>query len=242
MRLVLVHARANLLQLARYPTFVVPTLLFPALLFAFFGLTQSVARANILMASFAAYAVLSVAFFQFGVGIASDRIDPWETFVRTLPAGACVRFAARVASALAFATASAAVVVGLALATTPARLSAPEWGRFAVVLLAGGIPLALLGIAVGYWVPPKGALAIANLLYLAFAYVGGLWTGPQRLPGSVEAVAPFVPTRQWGDVVWAAAAGRGWGGTHWIALAAYTLLFGCLAVAGYRRDEGERFK
>jgi ABC-2 type transport system permease protein len=214
-RLVLVHARANLLQLARYPTFAVPTLLFPALLFAFFGLTQSNVRANVLMASFAAYAVLSVAFFQFGVGIASDRVDPWETYVRTLPAGAGVRF--------------------------PARLSGAEWARFAFALLAGGIPLALLGIAVGYWVPPKGALAVANLLYLGFAYAGGLWTGPHGLPDAVESAAPFVPTRQWGDVVWAAVEGGPWGGIHWLALTGYGLLFGILAVIGYRRDEGERF-
>jgi ABC-2 type transport system permease protein len=240
-RLVLVHARASLLQLARYPTFAVPTLLFPALLYAFFGLTQSSARANILMASFAAYAVLSVAFFQFGVGIASDRVDPWETFVRTLPVGAGVRFAARVVSALAFAIASAAVVVTLALAATPARLSGVEWGRFALALLAGGVPLALLGIAVGYWVPPKAALAVANVLYLAFAYAGGLWTGPYRLPHAVESAAPFVPTRQWGDVVWASVDSGGWGGVHWLALMAYGVLFGALAVLGYRRDEGERF-
>jgi ABC-2 type transport system permease protein len=152
-----------------------------------------------------------------------------------------VRFAARVVAALTFAIASAAVVIALALATTPARLSGAEWARFAFALLAGGIPLALLGIAVGYWVPPKGALAVANLLYLGFAYAGGLWTGPHGLPDAVESAAPFVPTRQWGDVVWAAVEGGPWGGIHWLALTGYGLLFGILAVIGYRRDEGERF-
>ena len=32
------------------------------------------------MASFAAYAVLGIAFFQFGVGIAAEREEPWESY------------------------------------------------------------------------------------------------------------------------------------------------------------------
>ena len=242
MKLALVHARANLLQLLRYPTFAVPTLLLPAILYAFFGLPQAHDRPNLLMASFAAYAVLSVAFFQFGVGIAADRMDPWEAYLRTLPVTSAARFCARVLAALAFGVGSAAVVVVLALAATSASLGAAAWTRFAVALLAGGVPLALLGIALGYWIPAKGALPVANVLYLAFSYAGGLWTGPSRLPKPVEALSPYLPTRQWGDVVWATVLGGGWGGTHWLALAAYGIVFALLAAWGYRRDEGERFR
>ena len=35
------------------------------------------------------FAVIGVAFFQFGVGIAVDRASPWEAYLRTLPVGPC---------------------------------------------------------------------------------------------------------------------------------------------------------
>ena len=111
-RLVLVHARASTLELLRYPAFSVPTIAFPALFFLFFVAPRSDADPTLLLASFAGFAVLAVAFFQFGVGIAAEREAPWERFVRTLPLRARTRFAARVLSASLFGLASAALVVG----------------------------------------------------------------------------------------------------------------------------------
>jgi ABC-2 type transport system permease protein len=235
------HVKAQTVELARYPAFAVPTLALPAILFLFFGLPRSSGRANVLLASFAAYAVLSVAFFQFGVGIAGERARPWEVFVRTLPVGIVTRLCARAVSALAFATASAAIVVVVALVTTDAQLSRGEWARLAIALLAGSVPFTALGVALGYWVAAKGALPVANILYLSLAYVGGLWTGPSGLPDLVTQVARGLPTREWAQVLWPAATGRAWSITPWLVLGAYTVAFSLLAAWGYRRDEGQRY-
>jgi len=70
-KLVLLHARASTLELLRYPAFSVPTLAFPALFFLLFVSPRTEADPTLLLASFAGFAVLAVAFFQFGVGIAS---------------------------------------------------------------------------------------------------------------------------------------------------------------------------
>ncbi len=242
MRLALVHARFGTLELLRYPSFSAPTLALPAVFFVFFALPRAGGREAVLLASFAAYAVLSVAFFQFGVGIATDRARPWETYVRTLPVGAGARMAARALSAIVFAAASVGVVVVVAVPTTSPDIDLPAWGRLAVALAAGSVPFTLLGIALGYWLPAKGALPVANILYLTLSYAGGLWTGPTGLPHAVERVAGVLPTRQWGDVLWSAVLGRGWPIGHWLALAGYAVVFGVLGVWGYRRDEGQRFR
>lgn len=242
MRLVLVHTHAQLRELWRYPAFAVPTLLLPALFFLIFVVPRlEAARANAFMAFYAAFAVLGIAFFQFGVGIANERASPWELFLRVLPVSVAARFAARIVAALAFASAAAALVVVVALLTTPAALSAGRWAALAAVLASGAVPCALLGIAIGYWAPPRAALPLANLLYLLLAYAGGLWTGFAALPGAVEHVSPFLPTRQWAEALEAAVDGRAWPPAAAAALAVYTLGFGMLALAGYRRDEGERF-
>lgn len=244
LRLVLVHARAATLELARYPAFSVPTLAFPALFFLLFVAPSRNARADadLLLASFAGFALLAVAFFQFGVGIATERESPWERFLRTLPLRAAVRFAARSVSAGLFGLASSACVVAVALLTTDAGLTGPRWLALATALVLGGIPFALLGIALGYWASPHAALPAANILYLLLSFAGGLWTTPRHLPPTVRAISPFVPTRQFGNLLWGAAEGRLWRPRDWLLLAAWTLAFAVLAAWGYRRDEGRRYR
>jgi ABC-2 type transport system permease protein len=239
-KLALVHARMTVLVFGRHPAFAVPTLLLPTLFFALFGLPDRRVPHQVITASFAAYSVLTVVFFQFGVGIAGERESVWESYLRTLPARLRDRFAGRVLAAVAFAGAGCGLLLAVAGATGYARMSSTEWARFVLALAAGALPLALLGIALGYWMPAKAALPVANVLYLLIAYGGGLWTGP-RLPAPAAAVSPALPTRQWANVLWPAVEGRPWRATSWVALIAFTVAFGALAAWGYRRDEGRRF-
>ena len=242
MRLVWAHTKTGTIELARYPSFSVPTLAFPAALFLLFGSRRSGGAAELALASYAALAVLGVAFFQFGVGIAAERTSHWHSFLQVLPASTTIRFAARVGSAVVFAFAATMPVVVLALATTSARLDARGWALLASALGAGAIPLSLLGIALGYWMTPRGALPLANLLFLGLSYAGGLWNAGPALPRPVAAVSPYLPTRSWGELL-AAAVGQGsWRSTTLIVLGAWGGVFALLAAWGYRRDEGERFR
>ena len=242
MRLALVHARVQVLELVRFPGFTVATLVFPALMFVLFGLPHAKAQPNIMLASYAAFAVLGVGFFQFGVGGAIERATPWHAWLRTLPVPARVRIAARVVSACTFAFAAIAVVVAVALSATAASLSSLSWLRLVVALAAGSLPFVVLGLSIAYWTSPKSALPVANVLYMLLAYAGGLWTGPSDLPRAVQAISPWTPTRQWGDVLWPAVAGAPWSVSHWLVLAAYAAGFTAVAAWGFRRDELQRFR
>jgi ABC-2 type transport system permease protein len=241
-RLALLHARVATLFLLRYPGFAVPTLVFPAMFFLFFASPARGAAATYALCSFAAFAVLGVAFFQFGVGIAGERASPWEAYLRTLPVSAAVRLLARLLSAALFAVASALVVVAAALATTDAHLSPLRWVELACVLLLGIVPFGCLGVALGYWASPRGALPAANLLYLGLAYGGGLWIRPGRLPEPVQAVSPYLPTRHLANALAGVARGSPWALADWVVLAAFSAAFALAAIVGYRRDEGERFR
>jgi ABC-2 type transport system permease protein len=240
-RLALLHARAMTLELVRYPAYLVPTLVLPSVFFLFFVAPGTNGDAAARMATFAGFAVIGVAFFQFGVGIAVERGSPWESYLRTLPIGPFVRVGARLLSAALFAAAAAALLIATAVVATGASLTWGRWLALALALLAGTVPFALLGIALGYWAPPKGALPIANLLYLALSYAGGLWIRPVGLPHAVAAVSPYLPTRALSDALVAAALGLPAAWRSWLALAGFTFLFAGAATLGYRRDEGRRF-
>jgi ABC-2 type transport system permease protein len=244
MNLVLAHFRAEMLGLLRTPAFSVITVLMPGLIFLFVGAAASNDResANLLLASFCIFALLGVAFFQFGVGLAQDRGAPWDAYLRTLPVTPATRFAARLMAATVFALAAVAFVIVLAVTLTDAGMAAGAWVRLVISVLAAAVPAALLGIAVGYWASPKAALPVANILYLAMSFGGGLFIPPDALPGFVDRVSVVLPTRQFGELAWAAVLGLDWPLSAWLWVAAYTVVFGAFAVWGYRRDEGTTYR
>ena len=119
------HVWMNTIELVRLPMYVLPTFAFPVLLFTFFGLPYagSTEAARLLMSSYAAYGVLGVTLFQFGVGIAAERDTSWERFLRVLPVSFAMRLLARVLAALVFALAVAAVVILTAALLTKPNLN-----------------------------------------------------------------------------------------------------------------------
>jgi ABC-2 type transport system permease protein len=237
------YVRTDLRAIMRVPAFLVPTLAFPVLLYVFFGLpyAHDPDTAAVLMASYAAYGVLGVAIFQFGVNIANERGTSWERFMRLLPAPIGIRMASRMATATVFALATSACVVACALLFGHARPSPVGLLALAAVLLAGGLPFTLLGIALGYWSSPKGAVPLANLIYLPLSLGGGLWIPPQFLPKVIAAVSPYLPTRHFGELVWAAVLAQPLPLASVAWLVGYGALFGAIAYFGYRREEARRY-
>ncbi len=244
MQLFSAHLKAQMVELWRSPSYWVPTLLFPAMLYSFFGagFPANSAVAALVMASFTVYAVIGVAFYQFGVGIAQDRESPWEDYLRTLPAGPLPRIAGRIVNAALFAVAAAALVVLTALFMTAPKVSYPGLLLLALVCLLASPPFALLGVALGYWTNAKAAVAVANLIYLPMAYLGGLWLPPHRLPAAVQPLSEVMPTRHFGELAWSAVAGTPLPISSVLWLAAYTAIFGALALWGYRSNERDRYR
>jgi len=238
------YLKVRLLQLVRIPAFVVPTIGFPGLFFYFFSLNRDVGQgtASETLTGFAVFAVLGVAFFQFGVGIAAERALPWERYLRTLPASALPRIAAQLISAFAFGSVAVFIVVLVASAVSDTGIEGTQWVAWSLSLTLGAVPFALFGIALGYWADPRGALPIANVIYLPLSYVGGLWTTAEALPDTLRQVSRFLPTRHFADVVTSVTRNDHLPIASWCWLSTFGVI--CLAIAlwGYRRDEALRFR
>jgi ABC-2 type transport system permease protein len=234
------YFRAALIPLLRTPAYWAPLVIFPSLLFSFFGLgpaRQSPEIANFLLASWSVFAVIGIGFFQFGIGIAQARESKWEDYARTLPAGGAPRLVAQLLSAGVFAAVSLGLLWTLVLFTAPVSLSPLQYARLLGVLLGGLIPFVMIGAALGYTVPSRGAVPIANLLYLPLSYLGGLWIPPQMLPGIVERISPYTPTRQLGELAWATVQDQPLPEGPLLGLAMYAAGAGAWALVMWRRDE-----
>jgi len=243
MRLALAYARAETIQYGRYTPYSIPTLALPAVLMLVFGHQMVEDEPERMVAGFAATALITVALFQFGVGIALSRITPWEAYLRTLPATAPTRIAGRVLAALVFAVATVVVVMVVGAAVYGARFAPWRFWTLILVLVLGSVPFGLAGIALGYWLPPRSAMPIANIVIIPVIVVGFLWTRPpEDFPRGAEIASQLTPTRSWAEVLDSVSTGDHPLPLHHVAaLVAWAVVFFALAWWGYRRDEGEHF-
>jgi ABC-type transport system involved in multi-copper enzyme maturation permease subunit len=157
--------------------------------------------------------------------------------------GAATRIAGRILSALVFAVATVAVVMVVGTAVYGADFVPWRLGALFLTLLLGSVPFGLAGIALGYWLPPRSAMPIANIVIIPVIVVGFLWTRPPNdFPRSADIASQLTPTRSWAEVLDSVSTGDQPLPLHHVAaLAAWTVAFFVLAWWGYRRDEGEQF-
>ena len=198
------HIKIKLVNLFRQPAYIVGTLIFPGLFFLFFAAPNATDhdKANLLLGSFAAFAVIGVAFFQFGIDFAQERHSNWAKYLRTLPVSPLVFQAARmvvagIVTVLAYIT--ACVIVA---ATTPIDMSLGQWFSLTLALMLAMAPFSLLSLGLANYVSESAALPFFNLFYLILSYAGGLWMPPSALPEKVRQISEFLPTRAIGEVAW----------------------------------------
>ncbi|MGW1056688.1 ABC transporter permease [Micromonospora rubida] len=244
MRLALVHARYQLLETIRIPVAVFGSAFFPAVSMLFFVVPfagDDPTGATYATAAMVTFAVMSANIFQYGVGVAEDRAQPWNPYTRTLPAGPAPRFAGRVLAGLTLTLLSLLPVVVIAALLTDARISLGAFGLAVAAVALISVPFTLLGLAIGYALPSKAAIVVAQVVFFPLAFGGGLLSAPGSAPAFVETIAPYLPTRGAVELMWAAV-----GPWHPAPLSVAMLgvwIVGLAALAGwaYRRDEGRRF-
>lgn len=229
--------RLNLRILLRLPGFWVPTVLFPAMLYSFFGANSAGPEVfkSYAMASFAIYAVVGVGFYQFGVTVAQDRESPFTQWQRVVPGSHVTPWIARVLVAMGF-VAIAVVFVGLAgKFVGGVTLDAGTYARLGAACLIAAVPAVLMGTALGSLASSRAAVPLANLIFLPLAYLGGLWVPPVALPRAIDTISHYTPTRAMGELAWAALDGRAVPSEFVVMLLVWTLVSGAVTALAQRR-------
>lgn len=244
MSLILTHARYQFLETIRIPVAVIGTMFFPAASMLFFvvpNVAGNATAASFATASMVVFATSTSCLFNYGIGVSEDRAQPWDPFVRTLPAGSFPRFAGRILNGTGFLVLSFLPVLAIAAVATEATATPLQLLLGTGALLAGAIPFTLLGLTIGYLLPSKAALAVAQLLFFPLAFGGGLMSEPGHAPGWVEPISPFLPTRGTAELLWAAVGDRAPDTTAVVVLGVWAVVFAVAATLAYRRDEGRRY-
>ncbi|MCF6303630.1 MAG: ABC transporter permease [Devosiaceae bacterium] len=237
------HAKLHLKRLLRNPAFWAPTILFPAMFYSFFGASMSPdgAYSQLAIGSFAVYAVVGIAFYQFGVGIAQDREDPFDSWMHTLPASALPNGLAQMFVAILFALSAVLLVLAASHVFGKTTLDINQTLRLLGICVVIALPASLLGIALGYSANAKAAPALANLIFLPLAFLGALWLPPIALPKIIADISVWPPTRQMAEFAWAAIGNTIPDTNFMLGLAAYTTGFAFLVMWLVNRDKKKRF-
>lgn len=227
------------LNLLRTPAYSLPTLLFPVMFYAFFGLVMIRSQSQYLLCTFATFGVMGAALFAFGVSIAIERSRGWLLLLRASPAPLPALIAGKTFGAVLFAVIITVIMSVLAGVFGGVRMETGQWYALAGVLAAGTLPFCLLGLGLGLWLSPNAAPAVINLLFLPLAFLSGLWVPVSQFPGWLQGLAECLPPYHLaGLALHVTDTLPGPWVVHLAVLVAYSLVFAAFTAAGWRRFTG----
>jgi ABC-2 type transport system permease protein len=248
-RIYWLEARSEVLKAVRLPAYAIPLLAFPVFFYLLFGVSLrpgpigAFSLAEYLLATYGAFGVMNAALFGFGVGVAVERGQGWLLLKRATPMPPMALFAGKLAMSVLFGALVIAALFLLGLTAGHVSLPWTTLVRLAAVLIAGTVPFAALGLAVGYWLGPNSAVPVCNLLSLPIAFVSGLWIPYAMLPPFFQKLAHYLPAYHFAQLA-LKTLGKGnpepaaWSLLYLLGFSALMLLLAC---AGYRRDEGRTY-
>jgi ABC-2 type transport system permease protein len=184
---------------------------------------------------------ISAALMGLSITVAQDREQPWDPYLRTLPAGPFPRFAGRILTVMAVMLVAVVPVLVIAALFTEAAITVPGLALGLAALLGGALPFMLIGLFLGFLLSSKAAIGVTQLLFFPMAILGGLFLPPQIMPGFVQAISPYVPSRGAVELVWSATTGSAPDPVGVVMLGVWTAAAATAAAWAYRRDEGRRF-
>lgn len=245
LRIYALESKYELFKLLRLPAYSLPTLAFPVLFYLFFGVglgsrkAGGVTMAQYLIATYGAFGVIGACLFGFAVTVAIERGQGWLQVKRTTPMPVSAYFVAKMAMAMLFSV--LVVLLLFAAGATFGGVVMPfaQAAKLFAILIAGSLPFAALGLAIGCWAGPNSAAPLVNIIYLPMSFLSGLWVPITFLPKGVQALAQWLPPFHFAQLALGAIGADAGGAVWWhvTALLISTILFTALAYAGYRRGE-----
>lgn len=221
-------------RLLRTPSYVIPTLLFPALFYVLFGVLLNKGKgdaAHYLLATYGVFGAMGAGLFGFGVTVAMEREQGLLTYKRALPMPPGAYLAAKMVTAVLFASAIFALLAVLAATLGGVSLPAAQWALLALVCALGVLPFCAIGLFIGTLVGGQGAPAVVNMLFLPMAFLSGLWLPLKLLPSWIAGMAPVWPAYHHAQIALKVIGLDGGGllAVHIGVLVGITVLFAALA-------------
>jgi len=210
-------------------------LLFAGLFGAHGQRAQGMPQPTELMVAMIAYGAIWAVFSATGPRIAHERAIGWTRQLRVTPLTPASALAGKLVTALAAALPAMALVALTAVVSHHVQLSAAQWPAMLAAMWAGVLPLALLGLAIGYLAADEVAFPLTMALYFALGALGGLWIPLSAMPHTMQDIGQALPSNAVAELGWRIAGGQASVPKAVLMLTAWLLGGATAAVLAYRR-------
>lgn len=227
----LTECSAELLKALRAPEYIIPTLVFPVAFYTFFGVVmpQGPGASAYLLATYGVFAVMGPSVFGFGVAVANERDRGWLDLKRASPAAGSAYILAKVVVTVLVAMLSISLVYAVAGFAAGVELSRGTWVQLFFTHVAATLPFIFIGLTIGFSLGANAAVAIANIVFMGLAILGGLWIPITMYPSVMQSLAQALPSYHLGEMALSVA---GASGEHTFANHALIMLLMSAALAG----------
>jgi ABC-2 type transport system permease protein len=208
-------------------------LLFAGLFGAHGQRAQGLAQPVELMVAMIAYGATWAVFSATGPRIAHERAIGWTRQLRVTPLTPASALAGKLVTALAAALPAMMLVALTAVVSHHVQLSAAQWLAMLAAMWAGVLPLALLGLAIGYLAGDEIAFPLTMALYFALGALGGLWIPLSTMPHIMQDIGQALPSNGVAELGWRIAGGQASALRAVLVLAAWMLGSGLVALFAY---------
>jgi ABC-2 type transport system permease protein len=188
-----------------------------------------------LMVAMIAYGAMWAVFAATGPRIAHERAIGWTRQLRVTPLAPASALGGKLLTALAAALPAMLLVALTAVISHQVHLSAAQWLALFAAMWAAVVPLALLGLAIGYLAGDDIAFPLTMALYFALGALGGLWIPVSTMPHVMQDIGTVLPSNGLAQLGWRIAGGQASVLTATVVLTAWTLAGALAAILAYRR-------
>jgi len=226
---------AEILQLLRTPAYLAGVFLFSALA-ALMPFENDPAMLQKGLAFFSAISLLIFSVERLGKRIAIERVEGWLKLLRVTPLRPSIYLAAKLITTMLVLITSLSIIFAIGIFKFGLDQSFTQWLILSASLLLGIIPFTVIGLALGYVVPPKALDSIAGLLIPLGMFSCGLI--PIQNPSYIQSLIVVSPFFHYREIV-QFAAGIGYDNQlplHMLWLAFYAVVASLIAKLAYQRD------
>jgi ABC-2 type transport system permease protein len=196
---------------------------------------QGLPQPTELMVAMVAYGAMWAVFSATGPRIAHERAIGWTRQLRATPLAPAAALVGKLLTALAAALPAMALVALTAVISHHVQLTAAQWPALLAAMWVGVLPLALLGLAIGYLAGDEIAFPLTMALYFALGALGGLWIPLSVMPHVMRDIGQALPSNGLAQLGWRIAGGQASAPRAVLVLTAWTLGSGVAAHLAYRR-------
>lgn len=196
----LAYTRFELARTLRNARFLVITMVMPALLYLLIDQVYrrtgrgGTAAGTYVLVTMAGFSMINAAIAANCATIPAERASGWLRQLRITPLSGTSWLAARIAQATVVVVPGLLVVALCGLLVGHVQMSPLQWASVFLLVLAGSIPFAFLGLLLGQLLDAQAAQPVQGVLTMLLSVGGGLFFPSSSFPAVLRVLAGLLPT------------------------------------------------